>query len=241
MDDRGWKYGKGKPKEEAAIARVELFLRKVPCVNVERVDGIQNYNQGDLVVSGRHFLEVKGQPIRPFRGGYSNNYVELFEVPKETKSYFASFPELCSFLGFSDSDLAATPVTPFLRKVRQPSHALGKPEGISISVKSFPTASAVIYANNDPVESPFGLVGFISVYTNPVVLLEDSIAAVRHGNLTKGRGNSNSVTYAVQVPYSDLIWYEDSEGLWHWNGKGDGKQAVINLSTHFDEGENNAL
>ncbi|MEQ1933167.1 MAG: hypothetical protein ABL962_04725 [Fimbriimonadaceae bacterium] len=211
-DDRAAKYRAGHGKEEIAINLAQDFLRSVLGVESGFVEDAQlNYECGDLRC-GEKWVEVKGQGINPQK--YDQNYVEIFEGPLPSTKH-SDFAELAASLKIDEDVLSRVLFTPYTmingRKRAVSRECLGQIQPVSISITNFLKTSAVIYANNW-IEG----LRYLCVYDS-TDLFQQCREAILNNLLTRGRGLSNFVTYAVNIPYSDMIWLIEDD-VWTYSG-----------------------
>lgn len=220
MVSRNEGYRLGAPKEAEGLHLAAEFLAALARTEVERIEGQEeNYLHGDLRLPGGGTVECKRQPIDPFR--YPQNFVEVYE---ETRNplHAEGFDALATVLGLSPDDLAEVAVHDCRRRAGVLQTTVGRPAGVSISVRSMAGSTLTMYVNPD------ARMRHVYVYES-ATLLNQIRAAVRQKGLQRGRGRSNVDTFAVNVPVPRLRWASPTTGTWLYNGPGAEDVAVTDL------------
>jgi hypothetical protein len=170
---------------------------------LERIEGAEdNYRFGDFRLDSYTTIEVKGQPINPYR--YPQNFVEVFEVTQNQR-HAGGFGELARHLQMSEKVLSCIPVKTQSGE-RVP---LGRQKRVSVSVTSMTAAGWIAYVN--------AAEGGCHIYLyDQSELLGHIRRVVRHG-FVRGAGNSNDDTFAVFVPLPVHRW-ERTDGRWVYAG-----------------------
>jgi hypothetical protein len=202
-------------KEELALVAAEAFFEQVIGVRVERItDAQENYELGDFRAPSGVTIECKGQPINPSK--YNQlNFVEIFEVT-ENERHRGGLAIVAELLGFDLIDVERIPVR---MNGRGTPRLLGRPDFVSVSIKSMTTSGWTIYVNSKG--------GHVYLYERDEMM--DLLKAAVPTGLARGAGMSNEDTFAVFIPLADRRWSRDPQGLWNWTGSGDEAQAVTSV------------
>lgn len=214
-------YRRGAGKEEAGLVVAESFVDDHVGVQMERItDAEENYWLGDLRAPSGATIEVKRQPIDPDR--YPQNFVEVFEVTANPR-HQAGFADLSELLGVQPDVLAQTRVRD--HRHRGASGLLGRPEAMSISVRSMFGSALTAYVN--PGTSG---IAHIYLYRSDEIVGAIREAVARDG-LRRGMGQSNDDTFAVLVPLARFRWSARAGQPWQYVGEGTEAAALTTLRT----------
>jgi hypothetical protein len=147
--------------------------------------------------------------------------VEIFEVT-ENERHRDGLSVASELLGL---DLAQAERIPVRIKGRGVPTPLGRPDFVSVSIKSMTTSGWTIYVN---VQG-----GQIYLYQRDEMMshLKSTVPA----GLARGAGMSNEDTFAVFFPLADRRWSRDPQGSWNWTGDGDEATAVSSVRSSLDE------
>jgi len=198
-------------KEEPALAAAEEFFERVVGVRVEHItDAQENYEFGDFRAPSGVTIECKGQPIDPAK--YKQNFVEIFEVT-ENERHRSGLTEVAGLLGLDSAQVERIPVRIKGRGVPTP---LGRPDFVSVSIRSMTTSGWTIYVN---VKG-----GHIYLYGRNELM--DHLRSAVPAGLARGAGMSNEDTFAIFIPLADRRWNRDLDGSWKWTGNGSESRAV---------------
>ncbi len=214
MITRSQGYGLSAGKEEPALAAAQDFFERVIGVRVERITGAQeNYERGDFLAPSGVSIECKGQPIDPAR--YKQNFVEIFEVT-ENERHRDGLTTVAQLLGIDLSRAERIPVRIKGRGVPTP---LGRPDFISVSIRSMAASGWTIYVNH--------VGGHVYLYSSDEIM--EHLRSTAPLGLARGAGRSNEDTFAVFIPLAKRRWLR-SDGAWCWAGEGEQVDAVQSVS-----------
>lgn len=202
-------------KEELALDAFSAFWLDQGGSPLERItEAEENYLFGDFRIGASTTIEVKGQPIDPYR--YSQNFVEVFELTNNPR-HVNGFTQLAQYLQVSEKVLSCIPV----RTSNGTTVPLGYQKHVSVSITSMTSARWIAYVNVAD--------GGTHLYLYESKELVDHIRrAVRKGFI-RGAGNSNDDTFAVFVPLPKHRW-ERREGLWSYEGREDFIHEIMNIT-----------
>lgn len=220
MVSRSEGYRRSAGKEALALDVAGLFFGTVVGAHLEVIaDRDANNTLGDFRASSGATIECKSQPIDPIK--YPQNFVEVFETTQNDQ-HRSGLAAVADLLGMTVDELADVPV--WMSKQRR-TVSLGRPERVSVSIRSISAAAATVYVNP--------LMGGRHVYVYERDELMTAIKnAVSHG-LIRGAGNSNEDTFAVRVPLADRRWSRGDDFVWHWHGVGVELDAIESLRTRL--------
>lgn len=149
-------------------------------VGVERItDAQENYERGDFLAPSGATIECKGQPIDPAR--YKQNFVEIFEVT-ENERHRDGFTTVAELLGI---DLVRAERIPVRIKGRGVPTPLGRPDFISVSIRSMAASGWTIYVNH--------VGGHVYLYSSDEIM--EHLRSTAPLGLARGAGRSNEDTF----------------------------------------------
>jgi hypothetical protein len=216
MVTRGEGYRRSAGKEAIALEVAGLFFGNALDTRVDVItDKDDNYALGDFKTSSGATIECKSQPIDPVK--YPLNFVEVFEVT-HNDMHLGGLAALAELLDMSVDQLATVPV--WMSKQRR-SMPLGRPERISVSIRSIAGSAATCYVNP--------LMGGRHVYVYGRDELMAAITKAVAQGLVRGAGKSNDDTFAVKIPLADRRWSRGDDFDWQWHGIGVETDAIESL------------
>jgi hypothetical protein len=198
----GYRLARG--KEDVSLDVFRGFLMTEFGLDPAPIEGAEdNYRFGDFRLDASTTIEVKGQPIDPYR--YEQNFVEIFEVT-HNPMHADGFSQLASHLQMSPKVLSCVSVRDVRAATRAP---LGHQKRVSVSITSMTAARWTAYVN--------ALDGGTHIYLyDQAELLGHIRRGVRRG-FVRGAGNSNEDTFGMFIPVPVNRW-ERRDGDWIYTG-----------------------
>ena len=214
-------YKKSSGKEQQGLDVFSGFLQEkfdLPAVPITGYEN--NYRFGDFRINGNVTIEVKSQPIDPYK--YTNNFVEVFEQtwnPLHQGGFHLfedGFGLLGKYMKMSEDELEQVLVSSDGKKSR-----LGRPQFMSISITSIVGSQFTAYVNQRDGGA------HIYLYERKEILQN-----IWHGiqkGLVRGAGNSNEDTFGVFVPLPRWRWERTPDG-WLFVGDQEPSRNDLTLS-----------
>lgn len=170
----------------------------------------ENWQYGDYKLSNGKYIEVKSQPINPYK--YAKNFVELGELTDNTL-HADGYNKLESIL---DLDKPLSEVRVYDKPTKELSK-LGTPDALSVSITSMGNGSSYAYVNSSleivflySAKTLLGLINKELKYGTPII---------------KGAGDSHKNTLGLLVDNATAAWHKQN-GVWTFIGTAN-EQAVI--------------
>lgn len=207
-------YKKSSGKEQQGLDVFSAFLQEKFDISVVPITGYENnFRLGDFRINKNVTIEVKSQPIDPYK--YSNNFVEVFEQTWNPL-HEDGFHLLSKYMKIPEDELEQVLVSSSGTKSR-----LGRPQFMSISITSMVGSQFTAYVNQRDGGA------HIYLYERKEILQN-----IWHGiqkGLVRGAGNSNEDTFGVFVPLPRWRWEQTPDG-WLFAGDQEPSRNDLTLS-----------
>lgn len=207
-------YKKSSGKEQQGLDVFSGFLQEKFDLSVAPITGYENnFRLGDFRINKNVTIEVKSQPIDPYK--YTNNFVEVFEQTWNPL-HADGFHLLGKYMKMPEDELEQILVSSNGKKSR-----LGRPQFMSISITSMVGSQFTAYVNQRDGGA------HIYLYERKEILQN-----IWHGiqkGMVRGAGNSNEDTFGVFVPLPRWRWERTPDG-WMFVGDQEPSQKDLTLS-----------
>ena len=207
-------YKKSSGKEQQGLDVFSGFLQEKFDLSAAPITGYENnYRFGDFRINENITIEVKSQPIDPYK--YTHNFVEVFEQTWNPL-HEDGFHLLSKYMKMPEDELEQVLVSSGGTKSR-----LGRPQFMSISITSMVGSQFTAYVNQRDGGA------HIYLYERKEILQN-----IWHGfqkGLVRGAGNSNEDTFGVFVPLPRWRWERTPDG-WLFVGDQEPSRNDLTLS-----------